>query len=59
MSTVRVLDVVKSRMWRYEAEDDCATQLKIHIHDAIMLVGRALKDGTLSVSRNGAEVGPA
>ncbi len=58
MSTIRVLDVVKSRMWLHEAEDDCAKQLKIHIHDAIMLMGRAMRDRTVSVYRNGTEVGP-
>lgn len=46
-STARVLEVVKSKMWEYEAEDRCAKQLKIHIHDAIGLVGRAQQDGTL------------
>jgi len=58
MSTVRVLEVVKSRMWLHEAEDDCAAQLKIHIHDAIRLVGRAVRARVLSSSRNGTEVGP-
>ena len=58
MSTARVLEVVTSRMWLHEAEDSCAAQLKIHIHDAILLMGRALREKVLTESQNGTVVGP-
>jgi len=58
MSTARVLEVVKSPMWLHEAEDLCAERLKIHIHDAIGLVGRAVSARVVAVEQNGTLVRP-